>query len=297
MTGSHVAGPGSQDRRTAFGQGLVSLVRRKPLGAMGAVILLAVVGVAFLAPVISPFDPYQINPEARFAPPNRQMLLGGDQIGRDILSRLIYGARISLYVGIASVAIGITLGAAVGIISAYLGGSVDLICQRFIDALMPFPPIILGLAVMAVLGSSINNVILALIIVLIPGAARTLRAQTLGSVEMDYVRAARAIGCSGSRIVWRHVLPNIVATYIVLCTLMLGYAIVVEASLSFLGVGAPPDVPSWGGMASSAALEGVYTGRGPWLALFPGLAISLVVFGFNLLGDALRDLLDPRLRG
>lgn len=270
-------------------------VRHKPLGAVGLAIVLLLAIVATIAPLIAPFDPYEPHIDFRLAPPSWQMLLGGDQVGRDVLSRLIHGSRISLYVGIMSVGIGVSVGAAVGMMSAYFGGVVDLFTQRLVDALMPFPSIILGMAIMGVLESSVENVIFALTIVLMPGSARTIRAQALTISQMEYVLAARAVGCSHVRIVFRHIMPNVIPTYIVIGTMSIGYTIVAEASLSFLGVGTPPDVPSWGGMASAAVREEL--GRAPWLALFPGLIISMVVFGFNLLGDALRDVLDPKLRG
>lgn len=274
---------------------LVLLARREPLGAVGLVLVVSLVIVAVTAPLIAPFDPYEPHAEFRLAPPSRQMVLGGDQIGRDILSRLIYGTRISLYVSVMSVGIGVSLSALAGTMSAYWGGVVDILTQRLVDAVTAFPAIILGLAIMGVLGASVENVILALTIVLAPGAARTIRAQALAIREMDYIIAARCLGACSARIVWRHLVPNVFPTYVVIATMSIGYAIVAEASLSFLGVGAPPEVPSWGGMASAAASENV--GQAPWLALFPSLIISVAVFGFNLLGDALRDVLDPKLRG
>jgi len=270
-------------------------LRDQPLAAAGGLLVLLLVGVALAAPRLAPFDPYELHVDRKFAAPSREMLLGGDQLGRDVLSRLLFGARISLYVGLTSVGIGVSLGALVGVLSAYAGGLTDLVVQRLVDALMPFPPIVLGLAMMGVLGSSIHNVVLALVIVLMPGAARTLRAQTLGVVGQEYVQASIALGGGTWRLIGHHILPNVMGTYIVLATMTIGHAIVAEASLSFLGVGVPPDVPSWGAMTTAATLE--HAARGPWLAVYPGLAISLVVFGFNLLGDGLRDVLDPRLRG
>ena len=269
------------------------LLALKPLGAAGAVIVVVLVATAAFAPQLAPhgaketaFSPY--------LPPSAGFPLGTDQLGRDILSRLIWGARLSLYVGLVSVIFGITLGSLWGVITAYFGGVADTVSQRVVDTLMALPPIILALTLMAALGQSVNNVIFALTILLTPTASRTLRAQALGVKENAFVEAARAMGCSHWRVIALHVLPNTFATYIVLVTVNIAYAIVVEASLSFLGLGAPPDEPSWGAMltAGTQAIE-----RAPWMFLFPGLAISLTVLGLNLLGDAIRDLTDPRLRG
>jgi peptide/nickel transport system permease protein len=277
-------------------QAIASFSRRKPLGAVGGAIVVLLILVALLAPVIAPFDPYETHPTFSYASPGGDLFLGGDQVGRDVLSRLIYGTRISLYVGIVSVLIGATVGTLVGITSAYLGGIIDLILQRILDAIMAFPGIILAIAIMAGLGrASLENVIIALVIVLTPGAARTIRSRTLSLKEMDFVLAARAVGASDGRILFRHILPNCFSIYIVFFSITLGFAIVAEASLSFLGVGAPPDAPSWGGMLAQSASK--YIEVAPWLAVFPGIAIALVVFGVNMLGDALRDILDPRLRG
>jgi peptide/nickel transport system permease protein len=277
-------------------RGLSAFAQKKPLGAVGGVIVAVTILVAIFAPVIAPSDPYQVHPEEIFAPPSASALVGTDQVGRDVFSRLIFGARISLFVGIISVGIGATIGAVVGVISAYFGRATDLIVQRFLDALIAFPGIILALGIMAALGkASLLNVILALTIVFAPGAARTIRSRALSLKEMDFVLAAHAFGASDWRIIFRHIVPNCMSLYIVFFSITVGFAIVVEASLSFLGVGTPPEVPSWGGMLSMAATN--YISVAPLLAILPGVAIALVVFGFNLLGDALRDVLDPRLRG
>jgi ABC-type dipeptide/oligopeptide/nickel transport system permease subunit len=248
---------------------------------------------AILAPVVAPYDPLE-QEWVKFTPPTTENLLGTDQLGRDVLSRIIYGARVSMYVGIISVLVGISAGTLVGIVSAYFGGIVDLVVQRLVDALMGFPPVILALALMAALGGSVNNVIIALVVVLLPGAIRVIRSQVLSIKELDYVLAAQAIGARPLRVMLRHILPNVLASYIVLGTITLGFAIIIEASLSFLGVGVSPDVPTWGSMLSDGANR--YIRDAPWLAVFPGLAISIVVFAINFLGDALRDVLDPRLR-
>ena len=252
--------------------------------------------VAVLAPLIAPFDPYEPHPRLSFAAPGNDFLLGTDQVGRDVLSRLVYGARISLYVGIVSVLVGTTIGAAVGISSAYFGGAIDLIIQRILDAIMSFPGIILAISIMAAFGSaSLENIIITLMIIFAPGAARTIRSRVLSLKEMDFVLAARAIGASDQRILFRHLAPNVASLYIVFFSITVGFAIIAEASLSFLGIGAPPDAPSWGGMLAQSTSKGIDIA--PWMAIFPGIAIGVVVFAWNLLGDALRDVLDPRLRG
>lgn len=280
--------------RTAW-QRAGNFARRKPLGGIGAGIAIILVIVAIFASVIATNDPRETNAKYVFAPPGSELLLGGDQLGRDVFSRLVYGARISLYVGLLSSFIGCTIGMLVGIASAHFGGRTDLIAQRIIDAMMGFPPLILAIALMAALGASLNNVVIALSITYIPSTARVLRAQALAIKEMDYILAATAVGAGHWRIILRHMIPNCFALFIVLVTIHLGGAIIAEATLSFLGVGVPPDIPSWGGMLNGAAQR--YVEVAPWLGVFPGLAIAVVVFAWNLLGDALRDVLDPRLRG
>ena len=288
-------------RRSALVDLSIKFAWQNPLGGIGAVIAVALILVAIIAPFVTPFDPDEIFLEHEYSSPGergpegQRYILGSDQLGRDILSRLLMGARISIYVGLVSVAIGVTAGALIGIVSAYVGGTLDLIVQRFVDALMAFPGLILGLGIMAVLGASLQNVIVVLVVLFIPGSSRVLRSTALSVKETVYIEAARTIGCSELRIILRHVLPNCLAPYIVFATANLGVAIVVEASLSFLGVGTPIDVPSWGGMLSVAGTK--YVEVAPWLLIFPSMCIFVVVFGFNLLGDAIRDVLDPRLRG
>ncbi len=271
----------------------MTLLRRHPLGFAGLIIVTVLVVTAVFAPMLAPHGPKEIA-FSPYLPPGGATPLGTDQLGRDQLSRIIWGARLSLYVGLTAVLFGITIGGLWGVVTAYVGGSADTLSQRVIDTLMALPPIILALSFMAALGQSVNNVILALTVLLAPTAARTLRSLALSIKASPYVEAAHALGCSHTRIIARHVLPNTLATYIVLVTVNVSYAIVVEASLSFLGLGAPAAEPSWGAMltAGTQALE-----PAPWMFLFPGLAISLTVFGLNLLGDAIRDLTDPRLRG
>ena len=277
---------------------LVSFAKSKPLGAISAVIILITIlaaGISYAVPGVLPHDPLDVRAhEEKYLPPQPGAWLGSDHLGRDELSRLIAGSQISIYVGLLSVGIGVTLGALIGILSAYIGGAFDLAVQRIVDAMMAFPPIILALGLVAVLGGSANNVIIALLVILLPGTIRVIRSQVLSIKELDYTLAASAIGAGSIRIMLRHILPNVVASYIVLGTITLGFAIIIEASLSFLGVGVPPDIPTWGGMLTRGTEE---IRIAWWLAVFPGIAISVVVFAINFLGDALRDTLDPRLRG
>jgi peptide/nickel transport system permease protein len=288
---------GVQDKSYAALKETVRFSRRKPMGALGLGILLMLVLIAILAPLISPHDPEEIfGLDADYAGPSKALPLGGDNVGRDVLSRIFYGARISLFVGLVSISIGVTGGSLLGLISAYFGGTVDMIIQRLVDIFMAIPGIILALVIIAALGSSsITNVIIALVFVLTPASIRTVRSQALAVREMDYVLAARAVGASDWRIIFRHMVPNCFAIFMIVFTIYLGYAILVEASLSFLGVGLPPNVASWGSMLNDT--KEAYIFGTWWLPFFPGIAISLAVFGVNLFGDAMRDVLDPRLRG
>ncbi len=269
--------------------------RTKRLGAVGAVMALFVVIVAIFAPLIQT-HPVNLTDHTRlYAAPSSEMLLGADNLGRDMFSRVVAGSRISIRVGLLSALIGCTLGLLVGVSSAYLGGLYDLVLQRVIDAMIAFPGLVLALALMAALGSSINNVIIALSISFLPTTARVVRSQAMAIKEMDYVLAAHAVGASSLRIIFRHMIPNVFAIWIVTFTFLMGTAIIAEASLSFLGLGVGPDVPSWGGMLRGTTKN--YVGIGPWLPVAPGLAIFVIVFSWNVLGDSLRDVFDPRLRG
>jgi len=279
--------------RGGWGQ-LRFFVRRYPLGAIGAALMALFVFAAVFADVITVYSPLSTNAAISLAPPSAAHWLGADFMGRDVYSRIIYGARISLAVGLGASALGGSIGIVVGLMSGYLGGWVDLVTQRVIDMLQSLPLLVLALVMAASLGPSLHNTIVAISIPLIPYTARVVRANTLALREMPFVEAAKAVGMSELRIAVRHVLPNTLAPLIVLATAQLGSAILVEASLSFLGLGIPEPHPSWGRMLSESAAE--YVRTAPWLVVFPGLAISLVVFGTNLLGDALRDLLDPRQR-
>jgi peptide/nickel transport system permease protein len=270
------------------------LARRYPLGAVGAVIMALCVFAAVFAPYITVYDPLSTNAALSLARPSAQHWLGCDFMGRDVYSRIVYGARISLAVGLGSMGLGITCGVLIGLTSGYLGGWVDLAAQRLIDILQSLPLLVMALLMTASLGPSLRNTIIAISIALIPSSARVVRANTLSLREQPFVESAKAIGMSEFRIAFRHVLPNTLAPLIVLATAQLGATILIEATLSFLGLGVPEPHPSWGRMLSESAAE--YVRTAPWLVIFPGLAISLVVFGTNLFGDALRDILDPRQR-
>lgn len=279
---------------TGFWQPVRFFVRSYPLGAMGGFIILVLVLTALLADLIMPYDPTTTSPRASLAAPTAAHWLGADFMGRDMFSRILAGARISLAVGLGSTALGCVIGVPVGLLSGYFGGWFDLLVQRIIEMMQSLPLLVMALVMAAALGPSLENTIIAIAIPLVPTIARTVRSSTLSLREMPFVESARAIGLSESWIAFRHVLPNTLAPLIVLATAQFGSAILVEASLSFLGLGVPEPYPSWGRMLSESAAE--YVRTAPWLVMFPGIAISLSVFGANLLGDALRDILDPRLR-
>jgi peptide/nickel transport system permease protein len=280
--------------RLTAGEEVVKFIRTKPLGAAGALIILAMIVVAFLAEVLAPYDPYRGDYGLQFARPSADHWFGTDEFGRDVLSRIMFGARIALFVGFTSSFVGCTLGALLGVISAYSGGKVDLFLERLMDILLAFPLLILALAIASVLGPAVQNVVVAISIPIIPRAARVVRATALAVKENYYVEAAQALGASRRRTVLQHIIPNIMAPYIIVVTAQLGSAILTEAALSYLGLGTAEPTPSWGLMLSGSAPS--YAEKAPWIALFPGIAISLGVFGFNLFGDSLRDALDPKLR-
>ena len=273
---------------------ILFFARRYPLGAVGAVIVLVFVLTAVFAPLIAPMDPTTTDAKASLARPGSVFWLGADFMGRDMFSRIVFGARISLTVGLGATLAGGILGVTIGLMSGYLGGTVDLITQRLMDIMQSLPLLVMALVMAAALGPSLENTIIAIAIPLVPTVARVVRSSTLSLRELPFVEAARAVGMGEVRIAMRHVLPNTLAPLIVLGTAQLGSAILVEASLSFLGLGIPEPYPSWGRMLSESAAE--YVRTAPWLVIFPGVAISLTVFGTNLLGDALRDILDPRQR-
>jgi peptide/nickel transport system permease protein len=275
--------------------GAARFARRKPLGALCAVIIVVLLVMAAFAEWIAPY-PYdhQIR-DARLQPPGARFLLGTDNVSRDIFSRIVYGARVTVTVSFATVFLGNLLAAAVGITSGYFRGRYDIAVQRVVDAWQSFPFLVIVLSLLAVLGAGMVNVILSLSILVAATGSRVIRSATLAVVENQYVEAARAVGAGHLRIMLRHLLPNVMATIVVIATIGLGGIILAESALSFLGYGVPPPHPSWGAMLSGSGRTYMYVA--PWMAVWPGVAISLVVFAFNMLGDALRDVLDPRLRG
>ena len=290
-----------QRARLRIGSGLRrmgSLVRRKPLGAFGAFVIFLVFFAAVFANVLAPFDPVETNYSApndhRLESPNSTFLLGTDQFGRDILSRIIHGARISMYIGLGVAAMGTVGATLLGLVSGYFGGTFDLIVQRFVDAFLAIPGLILLLAIMAALEPTLANLIFALAIRITFANTRIVRAAVVTVRGNQYVEAARAMGTPTWRILLSHILPNVGAPVIIIATLSLGTSIFSEAALSFLGFGIPPPTPTWGQMLSRDGLAFMITA--PWTAIAPGLALTLVIFSVNMLGDAMRDLLDPRLR-
>jgi peptide/nickel transport system permease protein len=272
----------------------LTFARRKPLGAVGALLVLVLVAVALVGPVLSPYDPRRIDSAVLFQGPNKAHPFGTDDKGRDVLSRVLTGAGVSLRVGAIAAGVGVTVGLLVGLVSGYVGGKLDFFAQRVVDSFQAFPALFLALALTSALGQTIGNVGIALAIVAWPTSCRVVRSAVLAQKTATYVDAARAIGARTPRILFRHILPNVASIYIILVTAGLAQAILVESSLSFLGAGVDPDKLSWGFLLESAKRFAV---TAPWTAIFPGLAITLAVFGFNLFGDALRDQLDPRLRG
>ena len=273
----------------------IEIVRRKPLGTIGGAIVLAMLLAAIFADWLAPYGYAQTNLRHRFWGYGVAHWLGADQLGRDILTRVMYGARVSLYVGLGAVVIGSILATGIGIASGYLGGRLDLGVQRVVDAWLSFPALLLLMTLMSLVGPGVVQIIVVLGVSFGVGQSRVIRGVTLSLKEDVYVEAARALGCGHGRVILQHLLPNVVPTVIIVATVGLSTLILAEASLSFLGLGVPPPRPTWGGMLSLQGIQYMY--QAPWMALWPGVALSLAVFGFNMLGDALRDLLDPRLRG
>ena len=294
--------PGRKPNRLAgVAKGAIDFARLKPLGAISAIAIFALFVIAIFGPLFQPYDPDDLFVGKINTAPNREFWFGTDNLGRDVLSRTIAGTRISLYVGVVAVLVATSIGATIGLISGYYAGAFDILVQRVIDALQAFPALILALGIIAVRGPSTNNSLLVISVVLIPGGARIVRGAVLSAKENIYVDASRALGASNFRIMFRHILPNVTAPIIVNASILLGAAILFEASLSFLGAGGKPTDPSWGAMISGRAGSGVNTvldyQQWPWLAVAPAAMICAAVFSFNLLGDAIRDVMDPRLRG
>jgi peptide/nickel transport system permease protein len=268
--------------------------RQNPLGAAGGFVVALMLVMAVLADLVTIHDPTRNNFGSMLEPPSADFWLGTDQYGRDLYSRIVYGARTALLVGFVSAFVGATIGLVLGVASAYFSGRFDLWFQRVMDVLMAFPLIILALAVVSIFGTGTFNVILAITIPFIPRCARVVRSSALAVREMPYIDAARACGFGHTRIVLRHMVPNVMAPYLIMITAFVGQAILIEASLSFLGLGVQEPVPAWGLMLRGGAQE--YAESAPWVAVYPGIAISLAVFGFNLFGDSLRDWLDPKMK-
>jgi ABC-type dipeptide/oligopeptide/nickel transport system permease subunit len=281
-----------QPRRT--GRGFRRFIRRSPMSAFWGLIAAAIVIMAVAAPALAPYEPLKSDFRAMSKPPNERHYFGTDQIGRDVLSRVIYGSRASLTVALGAVLFGTTLGALWGLASGYFGGRFDIVSQRVIEFLQSFPDLILAMAIAMALGAGFGTVIVAIAITRIPFGGRVIRAVVMSLKELSYVEAARGLGASHLRIMARHILPQCVAPYLILATTHLGVAIIIEAALGFLGVGIPPPTPTWGNMLADSLNAGLVPPW--WLVLFPGTAITITVLAFNLLGDGIRDMLDPRLR-
>jgi ABC-type dipeptide/oligopeptide/nickel transport system permease subunit len=284
-----------RSRMRRMARGLWTFVRRSPLSAFWGCVAAAIIVVALAAPLIAPYEPLKSDFRHMTKPPAAPHYFGTDQIGRDTLSRVIYGSRASLAVAIGAVLFGTTLGALWGLASGYFGGRFDLLSQRLIEFLQSFPDLILAMAIAMALGAGLGTVIIAIAITRIPFGGRVIRAVVLSLKEMAFVEAARGLGASHLRLMARHILPQCVAPYMILATAHLGVAIIIEAALGFLGVGIPPPTPTWGNMLADSLNAGLVPPW--WLVLFPGCAITLTVLAFNLLGDGIRDVLDPRLRG
>jgi peptide/nickel transport system permease protein len=269
-------------------------LKKHRLALIGAVIIFVLIVIAILAPFIAPSDPIEQNLEHRLLPPNTEYLLGTDNLGRCILSRLIHGASVSLLISVMVVGISTFVGVTLGLLAGYRGGFIDELIMRIVDILLAFPGIILALVVVGILGPSLYNVMLALAVVGWTSYARVVRGSVLSVKEKEFVEAARALGASDTRIMFRHILPNIMAPVIVMATLGMAHVILAAAALSFLGLGAQPPIPEWGSMLDGGR---AFMRTAPHLTIFPGLAIMVTVLAFNFLGDGLRDVLDPRLKG
>ncbi len=274
--------------------GIAAFCRRQPLGTVGLALVMVMAVAGLSANWIAPYSPTANDFSVMTEPPSWAHLMGTDQFGRDLFSRILFGARTALIVGFSCAIVGGAVGLVLGVGSAYFGGRLDLILQRVLDVVMAFPLIIMALAVIAIFGGGVFNVIVAITIPLIPRCARVVRSSALAIREMPYIDAARACGFGHARIILRHMVPNVVAPFLIMLTAFVGQAILAEASLSYLGLGVQEPIAAWGLMLQGGAEE--YASSAPWIAVFPGLAIALTVFGFSLFGDALRDAIDPKMR-
>ncbi len=281
-------------KRQQFRKYWLGRLLRKPTAVVGGTIVVGLLVVAALAPLLAPHSPTATFPGATLQPPSLRFPFGTDDLGRDVFSRVVYGTRISVQVGVIAVSIALVVGTAIGLLVGYFGGFIDNAVMRIMDVVLAFPEILLAIAIVAILGPSLNNTMVAIGIAVIPVYARTVRSSVLSVVGNDYIMAAHATGVGNLRIIFRHVLPNVLSPIIVLSTVNIGTAILIAAGLSFVGLGAQPPTPEWGSMLSTAR---AYLSIAPWMSVFPGLAIALVVLAFNLLGDAIRDVADPRSRG
>ena len=273
----------------------IRLVKEKPLGTVGLVITLFLLVVGIFADFLAPYGMIETHTADALAAPSAEYWLGTDNLGRDLLSRIIFGARISMIVGLATATLATSIGLVIGILSGYIGGKFDLIVQRFVDAVMCMPGLVLLMVLMSIIGPGLWQVIIVMGIRFGISGSRVIRSAVIGIKENVYVKASVAVGCPLTRVLIRHILPNIMAPLVIQFTVRVPSMILTEASLSFLGFGIPPPAPSWGGMLSGSGRK--YMFLAPWMVLWPGLALSIVVYGVNMFGDALRDILDPRLRG
>ena len=290
-----IPSPSSRAERNGVVRFIIRLFREKPLGAAGGVIFILFLFCGIFADVLAPYGMNQISPRNRLLPPSWAYPFGTDNLGRDMLSRCLYGAQISVIIAFTAASLATIVSIAIGILTGYLGGKIDLVTQRVVDAWMSFPDLIILLVVVSVLGPGLPQIIFTLSLLLGVAGSRIIRSAVVSVRENMYVHAAQSIGASTGRILWRHILPNIMPPVIVLFTTRVGTVILAESSLSFLGLGVPPPIPTWGGMLSGSGRTFMF--QGPWLALAPGLCLTIVVYATNVFGDALRDLLDPRMRG
>jgi len=291
---AHTAEESIEIQRPALADAL-EFCRREPLGTVGLIVVIIMAAAGLAAEWVAPYSPTANDFGAMTEPPSWAHIMGTDQFGRDLFSRIVFGARTALIVGFSCAVIGGVIGLILGVGSAYFGGYLDLVLQRLFDILMAFPLIVLALAVIAIFGSGVHNVIMAITVPLIPRCARVVRSSALAIREVPYIDAARACGFSHARIILRHMVPNVMAPFLIMVTAFVGQAILAEASLSYLGLGVQEPTAAWGLMLQGGAEE--FATTAPWIAIFPGLAIALTVFGFSLFGDALRDALDPKMRG